>query len=106
MFYDVGDKTGRTFRLYGDDLARHAREAGFTGIVNEKISFPAGPWAKEKRLKDIGMFVGLYIDMSLDGFALYPIGQVLGWTLEEVKDLCAKMRAACRNPENRPMSSM
>jgi hypothetical protein len=40
------------------------------------------------------------MDLSLDGFALYPIGQILGWSREEVEVLVAKMRAIIRNPKH------
>ncbi|KAF7555889.1 hypothetical protein G7Z17_g1826 [Cylindrodendrum hubeiense] len=86
LFYDAGDKFGRTFRITDGTMER--------------------PWPKDKKLKRQGEFVGLYMDLSLDGFALYPIGQVLGWTLEEVQVLVAKMRSAIRNPRNLTNSDM
>ncbi len=46
------------------------------------------------------------MDLSLDGFAIYPIGQILGWSFDEVQVLVAKMRAAIRDPRNRTNSDM
>jgi hypothetical protein len=81
-------------------MEQSARDAGFSDIVKKVYTIPHGQWPKDKRLKLQGQFIGLYMDMSLDGFALYPIGQVMGWTLEEVQVLVAQMRAIIRNPRN------
>jgi hypothetical protein len=87
-------------------MEKCASEAGFTNIVKKVFTIPHSQWPKDKKLKTQGQFVGLYMDMSLDGFALYPIGQILGWSFEEVQVLVAKMRAAIRNPKNMTNSDM
>jgi hypothetical protein len=106
LFYDAGDKLGRTFRITDGTMQTAAKDAGFVDIVHKVFTIPHSPWPKEKRLKEQGRFVGLYMDLSLDGFALYPIGQILGWSFEEVQVLVAKMRAAIRNPKNLTNSDM
>ncbi|KAM5373906.1 hypothetical protein ACJZ2D_006735 [Fusarium nematophilum] len=100
LFFDAGDKINRTFRLTDGIMQDSAREAGFEDIVHKVYTIPLSGWPKDKRLKKEGQFVGLYMDLSLDGFALYPIGQILGWSLEEVEVLVAKMRAALKNPKH------
>ncbi|KAI8722697.1 hypothetical protein NCS52_00414100 [Fusarium sp. LHS14.1] len=100
LFYDAGDKLGRTFKFSDDSIDRWATEAGFTGISHKKFKIPYGDWAKDKKLKELGSFTGFYLDLSLDGFAVYPIGQILGWSFDEVQVLVAQMRAAVRNPKN------
>ncbi|EXM21537.1 hypothetical protein ACKLNR_015266 [Fusarium oxysporum f. sp. zingiberi] len=100
LFYDAGDKIGRTFKVTDGIMQDSAREAGFEDIVHKVHTIPLGGWPKDARLKREGQFVGLYMDLSLDGFALYPIGQILGWSLEEVQVLVAKMRAILRNPKH------
>ncbi|KPM35803.1 hypothetical protein AK830_g10787 [Neonectria ditissima] len=106
LFYDAGDKFGRTFRITDGTMEQSAHDAGFVDIVKKVFTIPHSPWPKDKKLKQQGSYVGLYMDLSLDGFALYPIGQVLGWTLEEVQVLVAKMRSAIRNPKNLTNSDM
>jgi hypothetical protein len=46
------------------------------------------------------------MNLSLDGFAIYPIGQILGWTLEEVQVLVANMQGAVNNSKNCTVSDM
>lgn len=81
-------------------MEESAREAGFENIVHKIITIPLSGWPKEERLKKEGQFVGLHMDLSLDGFALYPIGQILGWSREKVDDIVSKMRAIIRNPKH------
>ncbi|KAI8650135.1 hypothetical protein NCS56_01465400 [Fusarium sp. Ph1] len=100
LFFDAGDKIGRTFRVTDGIMEQSAREAGFEDIVHKIITIPLSGWPKEDRLKKEGQFVGLYMDLSLDGFALYPIGQILGWSREKVDDIVSKMRAIIRNPKH------
>ncbi|RSM03601.1 hypothetical protein CDV31_010398 [Fusarium ambrosium] len=100
LFFDAGDKIGRTFRVTDGIMEESAREAGFEDIVHKIITIPLSGWPKEERLKKEGQFVGLYMDLSLDGFALYPIGQILGWSREKVDDIVSKMRAIIRNPKH------
>ncbi|RYP40580.1 hypothetical protein DL767_001580 [Monosporascus sp. MG133] len=106
LFYDAGDKIGRTFRFNEENMVKYARDAGFSEITHKKFTVPHGSWPKDKRLKEMGMYVGLYMSLSLDGFAVYPIGQILGWSLQEVQILVAKMRAAIKDPNNRTCSDM
>ncbi|RYO85107.1 hypothetical protein DL764_009226 [Monosporascus ibericus] len=99
VFYDAGDKLNRTFRVT-ENMESWAHDAGFTGVVHKKFKIPLSPWPMDNNLKQQGMYCRLYLDLSLDGFAIYPIGQVLGWGFEEVQVFVAKMRAATRNPKN------
>lgn len=82
------------------------REGGFEEVVHKKFVLPHGPWPKDKRLKEMGLYTRLYMNMSLDGFALFPLGQILGWTLEEVQNLVENMRGAINDPNNRTNSDM
>ncbi|KAH7131337.1 S-adenosyl-L-methionine-dependent methyltransferase [Dactylonectria macrodidyma] len=73
---------------------------GFTDITHKKFKVSYGTWPKDKQLRDWGQYTAFYLDPSLDGFAIYPIDQILGWSLEEVEVLVAKMRSGVRNPKN------
>lgn len=83
-----------------------AKDAGFTNVESKTYVLPHGTWPKDKRMKEMGSYVALYMDLSLDGFALYPIGEILGWTKEEVDALVGRMRSAIMNPRNQTNSDM
>lgn len=106
LFYDAGDKIGRSFRIDQAIMEGWANDAGFEDVTHKKFKVPHGPWPKDKRLKEMGMYTGLYMDLSLDGFALFPVGQILGWSVEEVNGLVERMRGAVHDVRNRTNSDM
>lgn len=60
-------------------------------------SVTTGMWAKDRKLKQVGLLNWHYINQSLDGFAVYSMGQVLGWGKEEVNGLVNGMRKTIRD---------
>ena len=105
LFYDVGDKIGREFRFHDKNMQAWAKDAGFD-VQYKKFTIPLSPWPKDKRLKELGSFAGLYLALSLDGFANFPVGEILGWSVDEVQVLVANMRSTLKDPRNRNMSDM
>ncbi|CAM1510881.1 Fc.00g083940.m01.CDS01 [Cosmosporella sp. VM-42] len=103
LFWAAGDKLGRTFRIARDNgMENLMKETGFVDVVHKQWKVPIGGWPKDQKLKQIGLYNGMFIDQSLDGFAVFPIGEILGWTFEEVTVLVSKMRAAIKDPKSLP----
>lgn len=103
VFWAAGDKTGRTFKIARDgQMQKYIEEAGFVDAYHQMWKVPIGGWARDTLLKRVGQYNGLYIDLSLDGFAVFPLAQVLGWTLDEVDELVAKMRKQLEDPKSLP----
>ncbi|KAJ0161769.1 hypothetical protein CTA2_5635 [Colletotrichum tanaceti] len=109
LFWEAGDKTGRTFRVAQDDgrnptlMETCMEKAGFVDIVHEKRKIPVGGgWAEDGTLRDVGCYAGIYVDQGLDGWALRPLGEILGWTYEELLAFTAEMRRALRDPKALP----
>ncbi|KAG7103932.1 Secondary metabolism regulator LAE1 like protein [Verticillium longisporum] len=103
LFFAAGDKIGRTFRIAENNrMERDMRDAGFVDIVTHQWKVPIGGWASDPKLKKVGLFNGLFIDQSIDGFVVFPIGEILGWSFDEVTVLVANMRAALRDPKALP----
>jgi SAM-dependent methyltransferase len=107
LFWDAGDKLNRSFRIARDGrMEDYIKAAGFVDIVHKQWKVPIGGWPHDPKLKQVGLYNGLFIDQSLDGFAVYPIGEVLGWSHEEVEVLVGKMRATIRDPKSLPYFNM
>lgn len=106
LFYAAGDAMGREFGFHKETISKMAEDAGFKGIVGRTYKLPYGSWPQDKRLKEMGTYVNYFLDLSLNGFALYPVGEVLGWSQAEVDVLVAKMRRAIKDPRNRSNSDM
>lgn len=101
LFWEAGDKVGRTFRIARDgQMEKYMAEAGFVDVVHKQWKVPFGGWPSDPFLKKVGFYNGAFIDRSLDGFAVFPIGQILGWSFEEVTVLVSNMRLALQDPKS------
>lgn len=104
-FYDAGDKLNRTFRVT-EQMESWPTKAGFTNIEHKVFKLPLNPWPKDKNLKAQGAYTGLYLDLSLEGFANFPLGEILGWPQEQVHVLVANYRTAVRDPKLRGIGNI
>lgn len=97
VFRDGGEKLGKSFDVTeGHNMKNYVERAGFVDIVEKKIKVPLHGWAKDPRLREIGLLAQAVLDLSLEGFVLYLLTQVLEWTYEESTVLVAKMRKEMR----------
>ncbi|KAL2207636.1 S-adenosyl-L-methionine-dependent methyltransferase [Sarocladium strictum] len=76
----------------GPNIEGWMRDAGFTNIVAKTYKVPIGPWAKDKRLKDIGFCNLAQVLDGLEAFSLRLFCGVLKWKEEEVTVLLANVR--------------
>ncbi|KAK7429470.1 hypothetical protein QQZ08_004062 [Neonectria magnoliae] len=106
LFYDAGERLSRTFYITDKKMEEWARQAGFTDVVPKTFKLPYGGWPKDKKLKELGRYVNYYMDMSLGGFATYPMSELLGWSFEEITILVAQMRAAIHDQKSLPNGDM
>ncbi|KAH7214871.1 hypothetical protein DER44DRAFT_854856 [Fusarium oxysporum] len=103
LFLERGRKTGRTWEIARDGRQEECmREAGFTDLFSKSWKLPVGGWLQDKKLKQIGLYNGAFIDHSVDAFAIFPVGEILGWSKEEVTVLVSQMRKALREPRALP----
>lgn len=77
------------------------KDAGFVNVTAKIFPFPVGTWPKDKTLKEIGAFNLIQFLDNLEGVSLRIWAAAYGWTAEEVKVLCAKVRPALKNPRLR-----
>ncbi|KAH7171324.1 S-adenosyl-L-methionine-dependent methyltransferase [Dactylonectria macrodidyma] len=103
LFFAAGDKINRTFKIARDgQMEAKMRAAGFVDVRHRQWKVPIGGWPRDPKLKRVGHYNGMFIDQSLDGFAVFPIGEILGWTFEEVTLLVTQMRRAIKDPKALP----
>ncbi|KPM38300.1 hypothetical protein AK830_g8276 [Neonectria ditissima] len=103
LFWQAGDRIGRTFKIARDGkMERGMRDAGFVDAQHRQWKLPIGGWPQDPKLKQVGLHNVMFIDQSLDGFAVFPIGEILGWTFEEVTVLVSQMRLAIKDPKALP----
>ncbi|KAK2808582.1 hypothetical protein FQN50_004614 [Emmonsiellopsis sp. PD_5] len=75
-------------------------DAGFVDVQEEIHKVPIGPWAKDRKLKEIGRFFLEQSTLGIDAYVLGFIGQVLDWSQTECEVLAAKVKAELRSPKN------
>lgn len=103
LFYQGGEKTGRTFTIsHGHKMKELMEEAGFVGIVEKKVKVPLHGWPKDQRLQHAGYLAQLALDQSLDGFGTFLLTQIMGWGRTEATVFIAKMRQESRKESNYP----
>lgn len=62
-------------------------EAGFINITKLEFKLPLGPWPKDKRLRQAGVFGMANLLEGMHGLSLKLFTGVLGYTLEELEVL-------------------
>ncbi|KAM7190841.1 secondary metabolism regulator LAE1 [Rhypophila sp. PSN 637] len=103
LMFEAGDKMGKSFRQHQDHaIKKGLEEAGYVDVVEQKLKVPIGSWSADKKLKEIGAYNLLFIDQSLEGFALFLLNMVLGWKIEDIHVFVDKMRRAVRDGRNTP----
>lgn len=78
-------------------MAGWMRDAGFEDVVEQPVKWPIGPWPKDKKLKEIGLWCRAHLDIGLENWSLRGLTGILGWTVDEVTVYCAKMRQDLRD---------
>ncbi|KAH6884116.1 S-adenosyl-L-methionine-dependent methyltransferase [Thelonectria olida] len=73
------------------------KDAGFVNVKHQVFKIPIGPWAKDARLKDLGMCNLAQTLEGLEGFSLRLFCGVLNWPEEEVLVLLTKVRKELKN---------
>ena len=91
-------KVGINLRTSTTFLKDGLEAAGFVDITVHEFKLPAGPWPKQKRLRDAGLLqLSAMID-GIEGLSLRLLKFYDGWTLDEVQVLLAKVRTELRDP--------
>ncbi|KAF7557744.1 hypothetical protein G7Z17_g368 [Cylindrodendrum hubeiense] len=103
VFLEAMDRIGKTGRIaMGSNMRKHMEKAGFVDIVEKSFQVPCGAWSSDPRLKEVGLYNLVFLDESLEGFALFLLKQIMGWEYVEIQVLVAKMRSAIRDAKIRP----
>lgn len=101
LFYAGGDKMGRTFAIArGHDMKELMENAGFVDVVEKKIKMPMHGWARDKKMRDVGLMSQLALDQAIEGLAVFLLTQVHGWDHDEAMVFTNKFRQESRRAAN------
>jgi hypothetical protein len=93
------------FSKFGVDLlgmehnAQLLRDAGFINVQEKVWKIPIGPWAKDPKLKTLGIYNRAVVADATSGVAMAPFTRGLGWTAEEVLEFSKKVKGDLWNPK-------
>ncbi|SMY26882.1 unnamed protein product [Zymoseptoria tritici ST99CH_1A5] len=88
---------GLTGRCDPEYMAREMAAAGFVNVSIRAYKMPIGPWPKDKRLRQAGLlFLVGYLE-GLSGLSLRTFTYGLGWGVEEMEVLLAKVRTEVKS---------
>jgi len=93
LFTEAGERVGKTFKI-ANQASTLIRETGFVDIEERWYKLPVGPWPKDKKLRDLGFWNWHYCMNGFEGWAMYLLTRVMGWSVPEVQALLVKMRDA------------
>ena len=96
IFIEAGNKMGKTMKI-ANQAAALIRDAGFTDVREEWYKVPVGPWPKDKKLKEVGQCNYHYCNEGFEGWAMYLLTKIMGWSIPEVQILVAKMKSALKD---------
>ena len=88
---------GLTGRCYPEKMKQQMEEAGFVNIAIKNYKMPIGPWAKDKRLRQAGLYFLVGVLDGITGLSLRVFTQGLGWTVEEMEVLLMDVRKEWKN---------
>lgn len=74
-------------------LEKWVKEVGFEEVTVRKYKTPWGPWAKDKKLREIGRFMMLNCETAFEAYGLALLTRYCGKMAEEAKSLCEGARA-------------
>ncbi|RDW86014.1 hypothetical protein BP5796_04339 [Coleophoma crateriformis] len=87
---------GKVFDIQAQ--AQNMTNAGFVDVVDKTYKVPVGPWAKDKKAKELGRYHMVHMLDVVEPYTLGLFTRVLGWSKDECEVLMAKVRADIRNP--------
>ncbi|KAI4712789.1 hypothetical protein J4E89_003058 [Alternaria sp. Ai002NY15] len=92
---ELGDRFGKSLRT-ADEQRAGIEAAGFINVVEHRWKLPVGGWPADKRFKELGQYNRINWEQGIEGWSLYLLTTVMGWTKQEVEVYLAHMRTALR----------
>ena len=91
----AAEKQGRPL-VVAPKMKAMMEEAGFEDVVAQTAVWPAGPWPRDKRLKEIGKWGLIGAIDSVFPFALHLLTKE-GWKVEDIRKLCDDVIASYKD---------
>lgn len=78
-------------------LKNYVASKPFCSVTEEVMKLPFGPWPRDQRMKEIGLFHREQFLEGLEGIIIRYLTMVEGWVKEEVEVFLAKVRTQVKD---------
>ena len=85
-------KFGLTGRCFPETMKQQMEERGFNNVHIRTFRLPIGPWPKDKRLRQSGLFFLVSLLDDITGLSLRTFTQGLGWSVAQLEVLLMEVR--------------
>jgi hypothetical protein len=102
---EASAQIGRTFEVIYH-MHDWIRDAGFHDIVEKRYQWPLGPWPKDPKLKELGIWARAHVDAGLENWCMALLTRVFGWSYEQVQVHISKARERLWNRKWRAWQEM
>jgi hypothetical protein len=72
-------------------------EVGFVDVEEHVLKLPVGPWAKDRRMKNVGLFEMVNMQEGLEGLTFMAFTRALQWSPERVQLFLMEVRNQVKN---------
>lgn len=90
-FHEAGERFGKSFRAV-HSLGQWIKAAGFTDVHELWYKVPVRGWSSDPHLKELGRWNLLHCTQGAEGWGLFLLTKIMGWSVEEAQVFIAKFR--------------
>jgi len=91
VFSEASEKFGKSFNEVWN-MSRYIRNQGFQDVVEKVYKVPVNGWPADPHMKELGRWNFLHITQGAEGWGLFLLTKVMGWTALEAQVFIAKFR--------------
>lgn len=91
VFHEASEKFGKPFRDVWS-LGTWIKEAGFQDFHETWYKLPARGWSSDPHMKELGRWNQLHCTQGAEGWALFLLTHVMGWSVQETQVFVAKFK--------------
>ena len=91
IFHEASNRFGKSFYEVWN-LSTYAKNVGFVDVVENVYKVPVNGWPADPRLKEIGRWNFLHCTQGAEGWGLFLLTKVMGWSIEEAQVFIAKFK--------------
>lgn len=91
VFHEASKRFGKSFFEVWN-LSRYIRNTGFEDVVERVYKVPVNGWPADPHMKELGRWNFLHITQGAEGWGLFLLTNVMGWTPQEAMVFIAKFK--------------